>query len=55
MSRNTIQGALASLAVLAVSSLAHAENRTTPGDASIEPPTLISLGFDWVDRGRRQP
>jgi hypothetical protein len=30
---------------------AHAENRVTAGEASIEPPTLVSLGIDWQIEG----
>ncbi|HXD72472.1 MAG TPA: hypothetical protein VN628_01990 [Vicinamibacterales bacterium] len=30
---------------------ARAENRTTAGDFSAEPPTLVSLGFDWKIAG----
>ena len=28
--------------------------RVTPGDLVVDPPTLINLGFEWVDRRRRQ-
>ena len=30
---------------------ARAENKTTAGDFSAEPPTLVSLGFDWKISG----
>ena len=30
---------------------AQAEDRVRAGNASVEPPTLISLGFDWVIEG----
>jgi hypothetical protein len=28
-----------------------AENRTTPGELVVDPPTLINLGFEWLIRG----
>jgi len=43
--------ALASVAMVAVSPCAYAENRVTPGDATVELPTLISLGIDWPIEG----
>ena len=33
------------------SGAAQAEDRVRAGNASVEPPTLISLGFDWVIEG----
>ena len=33
------------------SSRAYAQNKTTAGDFSVEPPTLVSLGFDWKIAG----
>ena len=38
-------------AALLCSGTALAEDRVTAGAASAEPPTLISLGFDWVITG----
>jgi hypothetical protein len=37
---------LLSLAMLAAAPL-HAQDRVTAGEASVEPPTLVSLGIDW--------
>ena len=39
------------VALLVCASRAHAQNRTTAGDFSVEPPTLLSLGFDWKIAG----
>src|SRR5689334_23318102 len=36
--------------LLTVASFA-AENRTTPGELVVDPPTLINLGFEWLIRG----
>jgi len=47
----TINLTLASLALLTISFVAHAEDRVTPGDPTVEPPTLISLGIDWPIEG----
>jgi len=38
-------------ALLLWSGVALAEDRVTGGAASVEPPTLISLGFDWTITG----
>src|SRR5512138_3359147 len=38
-------------AALLWSASAMAEDRVTAGVASVEPPTLISLGFDWTIEG----
>ena len=38
-------------AVLLWSATTLAEDRVTAGAASVEPPTLISLGFDWAITG----
>ncbi len=38
-------------AAFAIAGHAHAEDRVMPGDASVEPPTLISLGVDWAIEG----
>ena len=47
-----VRGALAAAALHgALAGPASAEDRTTPGDASVEPPTLISLGIDWPIQG----
>ena len=27
------------------------ENRTTPGELVVDPPTLINLGFEWLIQG----
>jgi hypothetical protein len=43
--------ALAAMAALLASHASRAEDRVTPGDASVEPPTLISLGIDWAIEG----
>ena len=44
--------ALAALAAAAFAApLANADDRVTPGEASVEPPTLISLGIDWPIAG----
>jgi hypothetical protein len=37
--------------LLLSASPAYAENKTTAGDFSVEPPTLLSLGFDWKIAG----
>src|SRR4029079_5100873 len=47
----TINLTLASLALLTISFVAHAEDRVTPGEPTVEPPTLISLGIDWPIEG----
>ena len=39
--------ALLALGALATATHSHADDRVTPGTASVEPPTLISLGIDW--------
>ena len=36
---------------LAAAAPAAAQATTTPGEFSIEPPTLMSLGFDWKIAG----
>src|SRR5262245_65889840 len=43
---------LSAAALLALVSVrADAQTRTTAGDFSVEPPTLLSLGFDWKITG----
>jgi hypothetical protein len=49
MSRASRSAILVALVFLA--SRAHAQNKTTTGDFSVEPPTLLSLGFDWKIAG----
>jgi hypothetical protein len=42
--------AACSAALLSVSAV-HAENGVRPGRFTVEPPTLICLGFDWAISG----
>ena len=39
------------VALLVCAPRVHAQNRTTAGEFGVEPPTLLSLGFDWKIAG----
>lgn len=51
MRHATIRLALATLLLFLGSNAATPQNRTTPGEFVIEPPTLINLGFEWHIQG----
>lgn len=49
--RDTCGFAVAILAAFALTTAAHAQTPTTAGAVIVEPPTLISLGFEWPIAG----
>ena len=51
MIRTTFRRVALALAVCLAASRAQAQAPTTAGDFSVEPPTLLSLGFDWKIAG----
>ena len=51
MFRNILTSIVFASAIVIAPARAHAQNKTTAGEFSVEPPTLLSLGFDWKITG----
>jgi hypothetical protein len=51
MKEMTCFGLLLLFVLIAPNTRAAVENRTSPGELVIDPPTLINLGFEWMIEG----
>ena len=51
LSRQSLALGTALLAVTLAAQTAHSQNAVTAGELILEPPTLISLGFEWMIEG----